>query len=127
MTKNARDLSISILAVAVIVFGIRYHLKRERLRRTDLHAWYQRDNAELFEGKLPDARVEWSDLSKDNDAGETYQLEDDSFVILLDRKQNTSESEARDTVKHEACHVATWGEEPAHGPKWQACMAAKTE
>jgi hypothetical protein len=39
-------------------------------------------------------------LSADNDAGQTYQLEDDSFVILLDRKQNTSESEARDTVKH---------------------------
>ena len=98
---------------------------RERLRRTDLHAWYQQDNAELFEGNLPDARVEWSDLTEDDDAGKTYQLEDGSFVILLDRNQHTSISEARDTVKHEACHVATWGDEAQHGPRWTACMAGK--
>ncbi len=127
MTKDARDILISLLALAVIVFGIRYHIMRERLRHADLHSWYQRDNAELFGSKLPDARVEWSDLSEDNDEGKTYQLTDDSFVILLDPKQNTSESEARDTLRHEACHVATWGEEPKHGPKWQSCMAGKTE
>jgi len=127
MTKNSREILISLSAIAVIIFGIRYAVMRERLRHADLHAWYQRDNSELFSGKLPDARVEWSDLSDDNDAGKTYQLTDDSFVILLDRKQNTSESEARDTLKHEACHVATWGEEPVHGPRWTACMASKTE
>jgi len=125
MTKNRRDMLISLVALAVIFFGIRYAVTRERLRHADLHAWYQRDNSELFSGKLPDARVEWSDLSDDNDAGKTYQLGDDSFVILLDRKQNMSESEARDTLKHEACHVATWGENPAHGPKWQACMSPR--
>ncbi len=76
---------------------------------------------------MPDARVEWSDLSEDNDDGKTYQLTDDSFVILLDPKQNTSESEARDTLRHEACHVATWGEEPQHGPKWQACMSRRID
>ena len=125
MTKNTRDLSISFLAIAVIMGGVRYHLMRERLRHADLHVWYQQDNDELFDGKLSDARVEWSDLTEDNDAGKTYQLEDGSFVILLDRQQNTSESEARDTLKRETCHAATWGQEPAHGPRWQACMAGK--
>jgi hypothetical protein len=125
MNKDIRDVSISVMAIAIIVFGIRYHLMRQRLRHTELHAWYQRDNAELFDGKLPDARVEWSDLTADNDAGKTYQLEDDSFVILLDRNENTSESEAGDTLKHEACHIASWGEELGHGPKWQECMSKR--
>jgi hypothetical protein len=127
MTKHSRDILISLLALAVIVFGIRYAIMRERLRRADLHAWYQQENATEFGGKLPDARVEWSDLSEDNDEGKTYQLTDDSFVIALDRNSNTSESEARDTLRHEACHVATWGEEPVHGPRWKACMVGKTE
>jgi hypothetical protein len=127
LTKNTRDILISLLALAVIVFGIRYAIMRERLRRADLHAWYQQDNAELFGGKLPDARVEWSDLSEDNDEGKTYQLTDDSFVIALDRNSNTSESEARDTLRHESCHVATWGENPIHGPKWQACMSRRID
>jgi SprT-like family len=127
MTRNARDIVISLLALAVIVFGIRYHMMREHLRHANLHAWYQQDNAELFGNKLPDARVEWSDLSEDNDEGKTYQLTDDSFVIVLDRNSNTSESEARDTLRHEACHVATWGEEPVHGPRWKACMSRRID
>jgi len=125
MNKNTRDMLISLLALGVIVFGIRYHFMLQRLRHADLHAWYQQDNTELFGGKLPDARVEWSDLSEDNDEGETYQLTDDSFVIVLDRNQNTSESKARDTLRHEACHVATWGEEPLHGPRFQTCMSRR--
>ena len=48
MTKNTRDVLISLLALAVIVLGIRYHVMRQRLRHADLHAWYQQDNAELF-------------------------------------------------------------------------------
>jgi len=30
VNKNARDLLISLVALAVIVFGIRYHIMRER-------------------------------------------------------------------------------------------------
>jgi len=76
---------------------------------------------------LHDARVEWSDLSEDNDEGKTYQLTDDSFVILLDPKQNTSESGAGETLRHEVCHVASGGEDSVHGSRWKACMAGKTE
>jgi hypothetical protein len=110
MTKNARDIVISLLAISVIVFGARYGIMRERLRHADLHAFYRQTNSEFFGGKLQDARVEWGDLRGDDAEGETYQLTDDSFVIFLDRSQNTSESKVRDTLRHEACHVATWGE-----------------
>jgi GGDEF domain-containing protein len=69
--------------------------------------------------------VKWGDLRDDDADGITYRYTDDSFAIVLDRSQNTSESEARETLRHEACHVATWGD--GHGPKWQSCMAGKTE
>jgi len=127
MTNYTRDLLISLLALAVVILGVRYHLMRERLRHADLHAWYQQENLTAFGGSLRDTTVEWGDLREDDAEGETYQLADDSFVIVLDRKQNMSESEARDTLIHEACHVATWGEEPVHGPRWTACMVGKAE
>jgi len=127
LNKNIRDILISLLALAVIVFGIRYAIMRERLRRADLHAWYQQENATAFGGSLQDASVECGDLREKNAEGITYRYEDDSFAIVIDRNQNTSEGEARDTLKHEACHVATWGEEPKHGPKWQACMSRRID
>jgi len=100
---------ISILALAVIVFGIRYAVMRERLRRTDLHAWYQQENATVFGGQLQDASVQWGYLKEKNAEGITYQLTDDSFAIILDQNSNTSESKARETLKHEACHIYTRG------------------
>jgi len=71
--------------------------------------------------------VKWGDLRQDDAEGETYQLTDDSFLIILDGSQNTSERKGRDTLKHEACHVATWKEEPVHGPKFQACMSRRID
>ena len=37
MTKNTREIVISLLALGFIVFGIGYHVMRERLRHADLH------------------------------------------------------------------------------------------
>jgi hypothetical protein len=88
MNKNTRDLLISLLALAVIVFGIRYHMMRERLRHADLHSWYQQENARDFGGSLQDASVKWGDLRDDNAEGITYRYTDDSFAIVLDRSQN---------------------------------------
>ena len=127
LNKNTRDILISLLALAVIASGIRYAIMRERLSRADLHAWYQQENETEFAGSLQDASVEWGDLRQDDAEGITYKYDDDSFAIVLDRSTNTSESEARDTLRHEACHVATWGEEPKHGPKWQACMSRRID
>ena len=127
MTKNRRDILISLLALAVIVFAVRYAMMRERLRHADLHAWYQQENATEFGGALQDAAVQWGYLKEKNAEGITYQLTDDSFVIVLDRSSNTSETKARETLKHESCHIATWDEKTDHGPRWTACMAGKTE
>ncbi len=125
MSKNTRDMLISLLALAVIVFGIRYHLMRERLRHADLHSWYQQENATNFGGSLQDADVEWGDLREEKAEGITYRYTDDSFAIVIDRHSNTSESQARETLRHEICHVATWGDE--HGPKWQACISRRID
>ena len=127
MNKNTRDILISLLALAVIASGIRYHMMRERLSHADLHSWYQQENATEFGGQLQDASVQWGYLKEQNAEGITYKMTDDSFAIVIDRSTNTSESEARDTLRHEACHVATWEEEPKHGPKWQACMSRRID
>jgi hypothetical protein len=81
-----------------------------------------KENATEFGGQLQGASVQWGDLREEHAEGITYRYADDSFEIVIDRYTNTSEDEARDTLRHEACHVTTWGEEPAHGTRWQACM-----
>ena len=98
MNKNTHDILISLLALAVIVSGVRYHMMRERLRHADLHSWYEQENATAFGGSLQDASVEWGDLREKNAEGITYRYEDDSFAIVIDRNSNTSEREPRDTL-----------------------------
>jgi hypothetical protein len=47
------------------------------------------------------------------------------FVVVLDPNSNTSEEEALRTMRHEACHVATWGVmdiNDLRGPPFQECM-----
>lgn len=115
---------VSLLSLATIVFGVRYAVGRERLRSPDhLHALYQETNKEFFDGKLQDVVLKVEDLSNDDAEGVTYKKAEDTFVIVLDPKWNTSEAEALRTMRHESCHVATWGEESdPHGPRFQECM-----
>jgi len=80
-----------------------------------------RQTARFFNGKLPDVVLKVEDLSDKNAEGVTYKESEDTFVIVLDPQWNTSEDEALDTMRHESCHVATWGEEP-DGPRFQECM-----
>lgn len=121
---RARNL-IPLLSVATIFFGVRYAIGREQLRSPGhLHALYQKTNREFFDSKLPDVALEVEDLSNDNAEGETYMM-NDRFVVVLDPKWNTSESEALDTMRHESCHVATWDvtdPKDPHGPPFQECM-----
>lgn len=88
---------------------------------------YQELNKQFFENALPTPRFEWADLTNADAMGQTFQENDDSFVIQVDRNAHFSfwiDDELRDTVAHETCHVATWGaKEDAHGPEFQACMA----
>lgn len=113
-----------LLPLAVICFGVRYAVGRERLRDPGhLHALYQDTNKEYFEGTLPDVTVKAHDLSDAKAEGVTYKENEDRFVIVLDPAWNTSESEALDTMRHESCHVAIWRREADdHGALFQACM-----
>jgi hypothetical protein len=118
-------IAVSLIALAVICFGVRYAVGRERLRSPDhLHALYQDTNRKFFDGKLSDVEVISRDLPPDR-VGETRKDTEDTFVIVLDTNWNTSEDEALDTVRHESCHVATWDvmdPNDVHGPPFQECM-----
>jgi len=115
---------VSLLSLGVICFGVRYAIGRERLRTPEyIHALYQETNKDFFDGQLPDVAVKVEDLSEAKAEGETYKESEELFVIVLDPKWNTSEDEALHTMRHESCHVATWGQEPdPHGPLFQECM-----
>lgn len=108
-----------------IVWGVRFSIVQEGRRKPEyLQAMYQELNRRSFDSSLPNARVEWADLTDSDCLGETYQESDDLFVILVDRNTNFMDGELLDTVQHETCHVATWGkEQEVHGPIFQACMA----
>jgi predicted SprT family Zn-dependent metalloprotease len=117
---------VSLLALAVICFGIRYAFGRERLRDPDhLHALYQKTNKEFFDGQLRDVELKSHDLSEEKAEGITYQETENKFVIVLAPKWSTSEAAALDIMRHEACHVATWDvmdPNHPHGPPFQECM-----
>jgi len=113
-----------LLSLAVICFGVRYAVGRERLRDPEyLQTLYQQTNKEFFDGQLRDVEVKAHDLSEEKAEGITYQETEDKFVVVLDPHWNTSKEEALRTMRHESCHVATWGQEPEeHGPLFQECM-----
>jgi len=112
-----------LVPLAVICFGVRYAVGRERLRSPDhLHTLYQHTNRALFDGKLQDVVLEVENLSDQNAEDATYRM-NNRFALVLDPKWNTSEDEPLQTMRHESCHVATWGEEPdPHGSHFQDCM-----
>ena len=107
--------------VAIIGGGASYAVGRERVRGTDLQALYDQINRDSFRGALPPVSVKWGYL--DDAYGRTYYDEEE---IVIDRASVTSEGMLRETMRHEACHVATRqavidGEDD-HGAAWQACM-----
>jgi predicted SprT family Zn-dependent metalloprotease len=112
---------VSLAASAVILSGARYAYARECLRRADLHAWFVELNQTKFAGRLPDASVSWA--GQRGRLGSTQGFADGSFVIMLDPDEITTEQQAREVLRHEACHVATWAEPEEHGSQWQSCMS----
>lgn len=112
---------VSIVALAVVISGCEYAVAREFLRHADLHAWYVEINVREFQGRLPDANVSWGGLSH-GWLRSTRRYSNGSFEMALDPNTVTTEREARDTLCHEACHVATWTEPEVHGAQWQSCM-----
>lgn len=121
MSARLAQYLVSIAALAVIVGGCEYAVARESLRHADLYAWYMEINAKQFQGQLPDAHVLWGGLTN-GWLGSTQGYADGSFEIVLDPNTVTTECEAREVLRHEACHIATWAEPEAHGVLWQSCM-----
>ena len=125
LATNMRNLAASLACLAVIFGSIRYAVARERVRDTDLHAVYQQINREYFAGELEDARIQWGSLT--DATAKTYTYEDGSVRIVLDMQSNTTESDLRENLRHESCHVMTHfaveaSGEDAHGTAWQKCM-----
>ena len=97
----------------------------KRVRDTNLHAAYQQINREYFASDLEDARIQWGSLT--DATAKTYTYGDGSVRIVLDAQSNTSESDIRENLRHESCHVLTHvaveaSGEDAHGATWQKCM-----
>lgn len=119
-------ITVSLLCLAIIFFGVGYAIGRERLRDPNhIHALYQQTNKKYFDGQLRDVELKVHDLSDEKAEGITYQESAEKFVIVLDPNWNTSEAEALDTVQHESCHVFTWDvidPKDQHGPLFQDCM-----
>jgi hypothetical protein len=104
-----RRILTAIAALSVIVAGCSYAAGRERLRKTDLEAWYQEDNAAYFGGELQPVYVRWGDLQAEHALGMTQTDEEGYLEIVLDRFELRTESDARAILHHEECHVATFG------------------
>jgi predicted SprT family Zn-dependent metalloprotease len=119
------NIIISVLALMTIGWGIRFAVAQERKRVPEfLQYKYRELNRTLFQNSLPPAIVEWADLSDADNMGQTMQQSDGTFLIQVDRTTNTRDEDLEDTMEHETCHVATWGqEEDPHGLLFQDCMA----
>jgi hypothetical protein len=116
------QITVSAVAVAIILLGARYAYSREAVHYVNLYERYQQINRESFAAKLPYVAVSWADLSAQNTDGITSFDENDHPVsIELDGQRITSERDLRAVLRHEACHVAV-GEKVAHGSAWQHCM-----
>ena len=118
---------VSLVALGVVGFGafrIRTVLAAEEFHRPEaLHRVYADVNRQGFAGALPDVRTDWAVLKSPEASGETF-FDGKGFVILLDPDNNPTPEEARLTMMHEACHVATYGKDSdPHGPTFQACRA----
>lgn len=117
---------VSLLSLAIICFGVRYAVARERLRQTDPHAIYQQVNSESFNNELPDVPVRWSDAGDDN-YGLTHFYDDGTALIDIDPRNVTTEAMLLETVRHESCHIYSQAvveetRQDVHGEAFQTCM-----
>lgn len=109
-----------LVSTAAICVSVQHAIAHERQRRIDLHRIYQQTDRDFFDNQLGDADVQWSDLTKKGDDGETF-LQGDYVLILVDR-ENQTEDAVRPIIQHEACHILTEEAGRNHGPVFQDCM-----
>jgi hypothetical protein len=85
----------SAVSVAVICGGLTYAYDREHLSHADLNPVLQQINQQYFDGGLSGVRVEW--LRLDDKLGEAQKLGEHEYRIWIDRRENTSIADVRDT------------------------------
>jgi hypothetical protein len=116
------QITVSAVAVVIILLGARYAYSREAVHTVNLYERYQQINRESFDAKLPYVSVSWADLSAQNADGTTsFDDNDHPVSIELDGQRITSGRDLRAVLRHAACHVAV-GAKVAHGSAWQRCM-----
>jgi 2',3'-cyclic-nucleotide 2'-phosphodiesterase (5'-nucleotidase family) len=116
------QITVSAIAVLIILLGSRYAYSRESVRNVNLYELYQQINRDSFDAKLPYVSVSWADLSAQNADGITsFDDNDHPVSIELDRQRITSERDLRAVIRHAACHVSVGGK-VAHRSAWQSCM-----
>jgi hypothetical protein len=104
------------VAAGIIIGGLTFAWNEEH---TDFKHLYAEDNHQFFGDQLPPVWIHFGDLSEENADGETRVNEVAGFEIIIDR----SSSGRRRIVRHELCHVATWGfETEVHGKQFVECM-----
>ncbi len=113
---------VSLAALSVIIGGATYAYNREHLSHADLNPVFQQINQQYFDGELSGVRVEWQTM--DDRLGEAQKLGEHDYRIWIDRRENTSLADVRDTLQHEACHVfVDWKESEMHGSMFRECMS----
>lgn len=89
----------------------------------ELQQEFEDTNARFFGGALPATAVYLSNQVEDDWIGETTKDPNGVFDIEIDEPLAPAVREQEWVLRHEMCHVATWGEkETAHGAAWQECM-----
>ena len=112
---------VSLAALTVIIGGATYAYNREHLSHADLNPVFQQINRQYFDGGLSGVSVEWQKL--DGKLGEAQKLGEHDYRIWVDRRENTSIADVRDTLQHEACHVfVDWQEAEEHVAMFRECM-----
>jgi len=118
----------SFMCLGVVLGGAEYAASRPAIQQADLQRLYGQVNRESFAGKLPEVRVSWGNLTKDDAYGITHFNNEVPLSMEVDRESVRSESFALDVIRHESCHIATIHEanrlkEDKHGATFAACMA----
>jgi len=88
----------------------------------DWAKWYAGYNEQYFLNQLPaNTEVHWADLTPLHNMGYTIKHEN-RYEILIDRDTHPTGKQARQTLLHEQCHLATWDKSLEDGLEFQKCM-----
>jgi hypothetical protein len=102
----------------------------------ELHALYNSDNAEFFNGHLPSDIVIDYNLTNPRFEATTERRDDGRFYIAVNPTYATSSKHVGYLMLHESCHVKLWEQthkdtdlinpdgtgKDDHGKLWQSCM-----